>query len=133
MGTMSSQARNPGTEMSILRSLESPNLIAWPTSWKLSEIGSKSRMRWTALSCLFSLTNTSDLRTLLRSAMLTKLRLGAMCLLFAKTVEEKIMVRPIKPIIKGKRSTKRKSSKAKRTKSCAKGPNLRVPYLALPP
>jgi len=44
-------------------------------------------MRWTALSYLSSLTNTSDLSTLLRLGMLTKLRLGATCLLSAKTVE----------------------------------------------
>ena len=88
-GTTSSRARNPGTEMSILWSRGSPALIMLPTSWKLSYNGSKSSMRWTALSYLSSLTNTSDLRTLLRFATLTKLRLGAMCLLSTKTTEEK--------------------------------------------
>ena len=83
-GPTSSQARNPSTETSILRSRGSPALIAWPISWKLFDSGSKSRMRWTALSCLSSFTNTLDLRTLLRFATLTKLRLGAMCLLSAK-------------------------------------------------
>ena len=43
------------------------------------------------------------------------------------------MVRLIKPIIKGKWNIKGKSSKAKRTKSRAKGPKLKVPHLALPP
>ena len=73
-GTTSFRARNPSTDMSILRSLGSPAMIAWPTSWKLSKIGSKSKIRWIALSYLSSLTNTSDLRTLLRSVTLTKLR-----------------------------------------------------------
>ena len=64
--------------------------------------------------------------------MLTKLRRGATCLLSVKTAEEQIMVRPIKPITKGKRNIKRKRGKAKRTKSHAKGPKPRVPHLALP-
>ena len=132
-GTTSSRARNPGTKMSILQSLGSLAFIAWPISWKLSEIYSKSKMRWTALNCLSSLTNTSNLRTMLRFAMLTKLRRGVTCLLSAKTAKEQIMVRPIKPIIKGKRNIKGKSGKAKRTKSRANGPNPRVPHLALPP
>ena len=86
--TTSSQARNLSTKTSILRSRGSPALIAWPISWKLSDSGSKSRMRWTTLSCLSSFTNTLDLRTLLRFATLTKLRLGATCLLSAKTPKE---------------------------------------------
>ena len=64
--------------------------------------------------------------------MLTKLWQGATCLLSTKTTEEQIMVRPIKPIIKGKRNIKGKSGKAKITKSHAKGPNPTVPHLALP-
>ena len=42
------------------------------------------------------------------------------------------MVRPIKPIIKGKQNIKRKRGKAKRTKSHAKGPKPRVPHVAFP-
>ena len=86
--TTSSRARNLGIEMSILRRQGSPALIAWPTSWKLFDNGLKSRMRWTALSCLSLLTNTLDLRTLLRFATLTRLKLGATCLLSAKIAEE---------------------------------------------
>ena len=56
-----------------------------------------------------------------------------MCLLSAKIADEQIMVRLIKPIIKGKRNIKGKSSKAEKTKSCVKGPNPKVPHLALPP
>ena len=41
-----------------------------------------------ALSCLSSLTNTSDLSTLLRSWMLMKLMLGATYLLFAKIAKK---------------------------------------------
>ena len=40
------------------------------------------------------------------------------------------MVKPIRPITKGKRNIKRKRGKAKRTKFHAKGPKPRVPYLA---
>ena len=69
--TTSSRARNLSTKTSILRSRGLSALIAW-----------------TALSCLSSLINTLDLRTLLRFATLTKLRLGATCLLSAKTPEE---------------------------------------------
>lgn len=50
VGTTSFQARNSGTETSILQSLRSPTLITWPISWKLSEIDSKSKIRWTSLS-----------------------------------------------------------------------------------
>ena len=49
----------------------------------------------------------SDLNTLCRLAMLTRLSLGATSLLFAKTVEKQIMVRLIKSITKGKRNIKR--------------------------
>ena len=87
-GERSSQARKPGTETSIQASQGLPALIAWPISWNLSDKGSKSRMRWTALNCLPSPTYTSDLSTLLKRAKLTRLRLGATCLLSAKTSEE---------------------------------------------
>ena len=120
--TMSSRARNPGTEMSILHNRGSLALIMWSTSWKMSDRGSKSKMRWAALSYLSLLMNTSDLRTLLRSGMLTKLRRGVTCFLSAKTTEKPITIRPIKPIIKEKWNTK----------SRVKGLNPRVPHLALP-
>ena len=42
------------------------------------------------------------------------------------------MVKPTRPITKGKRNIKRRHYKAKRTKSHAKGPKPRVPHLALP-
>ena len=86
--TMSSQARNLSTETSIQASQGSLALIVWPTSWNLLDKGWKSRMRWMALSCLSLLTNTSDLSTLLRSWTLTRLKLGATCLLFAKIAEK---------------------------------------------
>ena len=69
--TTFSQARNLSTKTSILRSRRLSALIAW-----------------TAFSCLSSLINTLDLRTLLRFATLTKLRLGATYLLSTKTAEE---------------------------------------------
>ena len=87
-GERSSQARKPSTETSIRVSQGLPALIAWPISWTLSDKGSKSRIRWTALNCLPSPTYTSDLSTLLKRAKLTRLRLGATCLLSAKTSEE---------------------------------------------
>ena len=87
-GGRSFWARKPGIETSILHSRRSPALMALPTSWKASDSGSKSRMRWTALNCPSSLINTSDLRILLRPATLTKLRRGAICFLSAKISEE---------------------------------------------
>ena len=87
-GTISSRAKNLGTKTSILASRGSPALIAWPTSWNLSNKGWKLRMRWMALNCLSSLTNTSDFSTLLRSATLTKLMLGATYLLSAKIAKK---------------------------------------------
>ena len=39
---------------------------------------------------------------------LTKLRCGATCLLSAKTFEEQIMVKLLKPIIEGEQNKKRK-------------------------
>ena len=45
-------------------------------------------MRWTFLNYLSSLTNTSDLSTLLRSATLTKLMSGAIYLLSVKIAEK---------------------------------------------
>ena len=85
--TMSSRAKNLSTETSIQASRGSLALIAWPTSWNLSNKGWKSRMRWMALSCLSLLINTSDLSTLLRSWTLTRLKLGATCLLSTKIAE----------------------------------------------
>ena len=48
-GERSSQARKPGTETSIQASQRSLALIAWPTSWNVSDRGSKSKIRWTGL------------------------------------------------------------------------------------
>ena len=77
--------------------------------------------------------NISDLSNLLRPGTLTKLSLGAVCPLFAKTSEEEIIVRPTKLAIKGRQNVKGEGSKTKRAKSHAKGPNPRVPYMVLPP
>ena len=88
IGRRSSQARKLGIETSIRASRGLPTLIAWPTSQNLSDKDSKSRMSWTTRNCLSSLTNTSNLNTLLRLAMLTRLRLGVTCLLSAKTFEK---------------------------------------------
>ena len=70
---------------------------------------------------------------LVEPATLTRLSLGATRFLSAKTADEKIMVRPIRPITKGKRNIKRKRGKAKRTKSRAKGPKPKVSHLAFLP
>ena len=59
--------------------------MALPTSWNEDDKGSKSRMRWIALSCLSSLVNTSDLNNLIRPVKLMRLWLGVTYLLFAKT------------------------------------------------
>ena len=59
-----------------------------------------------AHSCPSSLINISDLSSLLRSGMLTRLSLGAICLLSGKTFEEEIMVRSMKFIIRGRQSVK---------------------------
>ena len=60
-GGRSSQARKFGLDTSILSNRGSPALMACPISWNIFDIGSNSRIRWTACSCLSSLTNISDL------------------------------------------------------------------------
>lgn len=80
----SSEAKNPGFVTSIWAKRWSPTLIKLPGSWKVVNKGSKLRTRWTALNYPSSLTKTSDLRTLLRSATLTKLMLGVTYLLSVK-------------------------------------------------
>ena len=75
--------------MSIWASRGSLALIALPTSWNASERGTKSKIIWMAHNCLSSLTKISDLNTLLRLRTLTRLSLGATCLLSAKTSKEK--------------------------------------------
>ena len=88
---------------------------------------------------LSSLINISDLGSLFRVGTLTRLSLGATCLLSAKTSKEEIMVKPMKIIIRRRRSVKegevlkKKRNKAKRAKSPTEGPNPRIPHLALPP
>ena len=88
-GGRSSRAKKPGTKTSIQASLGSLTFIAWPTSWNRFDKGSKPSIKWTARSCLSSLTNISDLSTLLIPAMLTRLSLGATCLLSAKKKKKK--------------------------------------------
>ena len=83
MSGRSFRAKKLGTEMSIRASLGSPTLIAWPTSWNRFDKGSKPSIKWMARSYLSSLMKISDLSTLLRPAMLTRLSLGATCLLSA--------------------------------------------------
>ena len=90
-GGRSSRAKKPDTETSIQASLGSPTLptlMVWPTSWNWVNKGLKLRIRWTALSCLSSLTNTSDLGTLLRPAKFTRLRWGFTYLLSTKAFEK---------------------------------------------
>ena len=85
-GERSFLARKLGTETSIQASQRAPAFIAWPTFWNVFDRGSKSKIRWTACNYLSSLTNISDLSTLLRPVMLTRLSLGATCLLSAKNI-----------------------------------------------
>ena len=87
-GGRSFWAKKPGHKTSIWRILGLLALIAWPASWNAFDKGSKSNTRWTAHSCSFSLTKISDHSTLFRAGTLTKLTLGAMCSLSAKTAEE---------------------------------------------
>lgn len=58
---------------------------------------------------------------------MTKLRRGATYLLSTKMVEEKIMVKPIKPITKGKQNIKRKCGKAKELNPMPRDLNLGYP------
>ena len=74
-----------------------------------------------ALSCLSSLINTSDLNTLLRSGMLTKLRLGATYLLYAKTTEEQ------------NDPLRRKKEANYKTNSRVEKPKPKVLHLVFPP
>ena len=90
------RAKKPGTKMSIRASMGLPALIAWPASWNMFDRGSKSSIKCTARNYLSSFINISYLSNLLRPWTLTKLSLGAVCLLSAKTSEEEIMVRPTK-------------------------------------
>ena len=85
----SSRARKLGSDTSIWASRRSPALIALPTSWNASEMGTKSKIRLKARNYLSSLTKILDLNTLLKPGTLTRLSLGATCLLSAKTSEEK--------------------------------------------
>ena len=63
--------------------------------------------------------------------MLTKLRRGAVCLLSAKTVDEQIMVKLLRTIIKGE--PKERDCKTKRFKFHVIGPNPKVSHLVFPP
>ena len=83
----SPRAKKSSFETSIRVSLGSPALMALPMYWNIVDKGLKSSMRWTARNYLSSLTNTSNLSTLLRLAKLTRLRLGHTYLLSAKTSE----------------------------------------------
>ena len=74
-----------------------------------------------ALSCLSLLINTSDLNTLLRSGMLTKLRLGATYLLYAKTTEEQ------------NDPLRRKKEANYKTNSRVEKPKPKVLHLVFPP
>ena len=44
----SSQAKKFGLDTSIRFIRGSPTLMAWPISWKTLEMGSKSKIKWTA-------------------------------------------------------------------------------------
>ena len=76
-GGRSSRARKSGLDTSILASRGSPALMVCLTSWNIFEIGSNTRIRWTARSCLSSLTNISNLSRKFRAATLEKLSQGA--------------------------------------------------------
>ena len=60
-GGRSSQARKSGFNMSILANRGSPALMACSISWNIFDIGSNSKIRWTAHSYPSSLTNISNL------------------------------------------------------------------------
>ena len=60
IGGRSSWAKNFGLDTSTRFILGSPALIAWPISWKTLEMGSKSKIRWTACSWWSSLTKIFD-------------------------------------------------------------------------
>ena len=72
-GGRSSRVRKSGLDMSILASRGSPALMACPTSWNIFEIGSNTRIRWMACSCLYSLTNISILSKKFKVVTLEKL------------------------------------------------------------
>ena len=126
--------------MSIRASRELPALIVWLMSWKASDNGSKSRIRWMTHNCLSSLTNILDLSTLLRPAMLTRLSLGATCFLSAKTSEEQNCGQYNEIIIRSERNTERMkewwssraTAHASRKEKEKKEPKPRIPHLALP-
>ena len=54
-------ARKFGIDTLIRASHGSPTLMAWPISWYISQISSKSKIKWTAHNWLSSLTKISDL------------------------------------------------------------------------
>ena len=126
--------------MSIQASRESPALIAWLMSWKASDNGLKSKIRWTTHNCLSSLTSISDLSTLLRPAMLTRLSLGATCFLSTKTSKEQNCGQYNEIIIKSERNTermkewwsRRATAHASRKEKEEKEPKPRIPHLAFP-
>ena len=60
MGGRFSRAKKSGLDTSIRCILGSPTLMAWPISWMTFEMGSKSKIRWTARSWRSALTNISD-------------------------------------------------------------------------
>ena len=60
IGGRSLLAKKVGLDTSIRCILGSPALMAWPISWKTLEMGSKSKIRWTARSWWSSLTKISD-------------------------------------------------------------------------
>ena len=72
----SSRVRKSGLNTSILANRGSPILIVCSTFWNIFEIGSNSKIRWTARSCPSLLTNISNLRRKFRAAMLEKLSQG---------------------------------------------------------
>lgn len=71
-------------------------------------------MRWTALNWPSSLTNTSDLSTLLRSLTLTNRMLGGTYLLSANTIEKKNHSQNNEHPIKKEKEKEKKKQKRKK-------------------
>lgn len=81
--------RNPCTATLICFSKGSFALMTFFRDWKLDEIGLYPRIMWAARNCLFVFRKISDWRILVRSAPLTKLKLGAVWFLSTEIKKQK--------------------------------------------
>ena len=82
--------RKLGTAILIWCSWGSFTFMMYLGDWKLVDIGLYSRMMWVARNCLSVWRKISDLRILVRSGSLMKLRLGAVKFLSAKIPKIKV-------------------------------------------